>query len=105
MRAFRFIVVFLVPCVLAPGCEKMVACHYPDTMLLGVPFRIILKEDIFPVTCATVCSLTEGCIGVTLDPLAAMCHLYGESASFGITPEVGTYLWLFQAGGGYLASR
>ena len=96
MRALGFMMVFLVPCRVASQCEKKDTCHYPDTKPLDAPFRDILTKDIFPMTCARVCSLTDGCIGVTLDPLEGKCHLYEESVSFGLTQELTTNLWLYQ---------
>ena len=94
-----FVIVFLVPRALAFMCWKGDSCHYPHTKPLGVSFLNISTKDIFPLSCVRVCSLTDGCIGVTLEPLEAMCHLYGESSSFGWTKDPGTSLWLFQASG------
>ena len=99
MGTIGFLVVFLVPGALAPECWERDACHYPDTKLLGVPFLDIAKNDISPVTCVNVCSLTDGCVGATLDPLEGICHLYGESVDFELAQEPGVNLWLFQAAG------
>ena len=99
MMILCFMVVFLVPCALASACWKKDSCHYPDTNPLGVPFLDISTTDIFPMSCVRVCSLTDGCVSVTLDPVKAVCHLYGETASFGLTKVVGKSLWLFQAAG------
>ena len=94
-----FVIVFLVPRALAFVCWKGNSCHYPDTKPLDVSFLDISTKDSFPLSCVGVCSLTDGCIGVTLDPHEAMCHLYRDNASFGLTRDPGKSLWLFQASG------
>ena len=97
MSTSGFMVVFLVSYALAPECWKKDVCHFPDTKLLGDSFLYVSTKYIYPTSCVRLCSLTAGCVGATLDPLMETCRLYGESASFGITPDLGTSLWLFQA--------
>ena len=94
-----FVFAFVVPLAMASVCWKSDSCYYPDTKPLGVPFLEISTKDISPMSCVRVCSLTEDCVGVTLDPLEGMCRLYGEISSFGITTDLGTGTWLFQAAG------
>ena len=92
-------VLLLLPCELPPLCSKRDSCYYPDTKPRDVPFLDIIKQDIYPRSCAAMCMLNYCCVGVTYDPLDETCHLYKQSASFGIKQAPGVSLWLFQAPG------
>ena len=100
MGTIGIIVVFFVVCAQAPECRNATdSCLHPDTTLLGVPFLDIPAKDIYPRSCLAACWFTNDCMGVTLDPLKILCHLYAENGSFGISQDLGTCLWLFQAAG------
>ena len=94
-----FFVVLFFPCALSSFCSKSDSCYYPETKPLNVPYLDITKQDIYPRSCTAICMLSDRCVGVTYDPLDETCHLYKQSASFGITQEPGVSLWLFQAPG------
>ena len=93
------VTLFFIPCVLASVCEKVDMCHYPNTKPLVVSFLTISRDYIYPNSCLVMCMMTNGCVGVTLDHLEGMCHLYKESTSFGITEDPSLNLWLIQATG------
>ena len=63
--------------------------------------RIFRQKDIHPGSrsCASKCALTDGCVGVTLDPQEEICHLYHENNTLEIIEDPVLSLWLFQAPG------
>ena len=95
----HLVVSFLMPCVMATACVKKDACEYVKTRPQGVPSMTISMRDIYPRSCDAVCSLTDGCVAVTLDPSGTMCYFFNESDDLGITQDPGATLVLFQAQG------
>ena len=95
------VVIFFARCAEASVCIKRDSCHYKNTRLAGVPFQNISTKDIHPGSrsCASKCALTDGCVGVTLDPQEEICHLYHENNTLEIIEDPVLSLWLFQAPG------
>ena len=95
----HLVVVFLMPSIMETACVKRDACEYVDTRPQGVPSMTSSMRDIYPRSCDAVCSLTDGCVAVTLDPSGTMCYFFNESDDLRITQDPGATLVLFQAQG------
>ena len=95
----HLVVSFLMPCVMATACVKRSACEYVDARPQGVPSMTSSTRDIYPRSCDAACSLTDGCVAVTLDPSGTMCYFFNESDDLGIIQDPGATLVLFQAQG------
>ena len=95
------VVIFFARCAEASVCINRDSCHYKNTRLAGVPFQNISTKDIDPGSrsCASNCALTDGCVGVTLDPQEEIRHLYHENNTFEIIEDTVLSLWLLQAPG------